>query len=451
MQYSLLVLATADAAMQAGLYSIQITDPQGVVIFARTLPVGQLPSSTIVSNATAQPLNLTLTDLGYPTALSAVGVAVTSGAAAYGQLTASRTTTTAIVPKGNLEIWQYAVAGSQPGAYALTLAGSSVTLFSTTKVVNPGNASAATSFAFVATLPAAGTYSLAVTDFQFPGQLGSLSYTVAQNGTVIPLNSNNDFTAPAAGTVIVVADATPAQNTIGIFGVTLSTTGASPTALLDQTQAVGGVFSSRTINLGSSGKYNVTLADLEFPTIFSTLSVIVTQNGSTLGKIYAQGGKESFPIDATPGQYVVTFVATPGAQNYGLYSLNMSSAPPTVTLSAKPTSVPAGQSVQVSWTATGATSCTGSGTAAFSGSEPLSSTGIAVAIPATATLTLTCTGPGGSTTSAPVTVTATTAVSTSGGGGALDLLTLLMFAMFAAARIGCWLHRRSASPMLGSR
>ncbi|MGO9329114.1 MAG: hypothetical protein ACLQJ0_13475 [Steroidobacteraceae bacterium] len=447
-QYSLLVAATADATVQAGLYSIQITDPNGTIVFARTLPVGELAGSTIVSNPSPQSLSLKLSDLDYPTALSSLGVAVSSGAAFLGDLTASGTSAIPAAPSGILEVWQYAVAGAQPGAYSLALTSSSASLLSTTRVVNPGNASAATSFAFVATLPAAGSYKLAVTDFQFPAQLGSLSYTVAQNGTVIPVNSSDDFTASAAGTVIVVVDATPVQTSIGIFGVTLWTTAATPTVLLDQTQAVGGTFNSRTINLGASGDYNVTLADLGFPANFTDLAVIVTQNGQIFGKIYGGG---TFAVGATPGQYVVTFVATPGTQNYGLYSLNMSSAPPSVTLTASPTSVPAGQSVQVSWSSTDATSCTASGTSAFSGNEPLSSTGIPVAIPATATLTLTCIGPGGSTTSTPVTVTATAALSTSGGGGALDLGWLLVLAMFAGGKTAYSLHRRMAPITRGSR
>jgi hypothetical protein len=427
-QYSLLVAATASATVQAGLYSIQITDPNGIVVFARTLPVGELASSTIVSNPSPQSLSLTLADLAYPAALNGLGVAVTSGAGLLGDLTASGNTMIT-APSGNLEVWQYAVAGGQPGAYTLSLASGTASLLSTTQVVNPSNASTANSFAFVATLPASGTYNLLVTDYQFPTILGSLTYTVAQNSTTIPVNSSGDFTAAAAGTVIVVVDATPANNGVGIFGVTLSTTGAMPTTLLDQTQAVGGVFSTTTINLGASGEYDVTLADLAFPATFADLAVIVTENSQVFGKIYGGG---SFPIAMTPGQYVVTFVAAPGAQKYGLYSLNISSAPPTVTLNVSPTTVPAGQSVQVSWSSSGATSCTASGTSAFIGNEPLSSMGLAVAIPATVTLSLTCVGPGGSATSQPVTVTATAAASTS-GGGAMDLYCLLMLMALAVA------------------
>jgi len=440
-QYSLLILGTADATLLAGLYSIKITDPTGAVVFARTLPVGELAGSTVVQNPKAQSLKLTATDLSYPAALAGLGVAVSTGAALLGDLTASGSTTFT-APAGTLEVWQYATTGTQPGSYSATLAATgSAAVFATTQVVNPPSASTPTTFAFVATLPAAAAYSLAVTDFQFPSTLESLNFTVAQNGVVLPVNSSGQFAATAAGNAIIVVNATPVAGSIGIFGVSLSTTGASPTTLLQQTQSVGGVFNSQTINLGSSGHYNVTLADLGFPSAFADLAVIVTQNGSTIGKIYGGG---SFPVDLTPGQYIVTFVATPGAQNYGLYSLNISPTLPTVTLSATPTAVSAGQSVQVSWNSSNATSCSASGAAAFSGNVPLSSTGTAVAITATSTLTITCTGPGGSATSPPVTVTATTPPSSSAshGGGAVDLGCLTMLSMLAGLRLRSSLRRR---------
>jgi hypothetical protein len=424
--YSLLVGATASTTTLAGLYSISITDSNGGSVFARTLPVGELPTSTFVTNAAADTLSLTLTDEQYPAALSSLGVAVSSGASLLGALTASGTQSLQ-APAGTLEVWQYAVAGSQPGVYDLTLAAGSTSLISATHVVNPSNVATATSFAFTATLPAAGTYNLAVSDFQFPAQLQSLTSTVAQNGTTISLDSSGNFTAMAAGTVVVVVDATPSQASgssgIGIFGVTISTTGTTPTTLLDQTQAVGGVFTTNTLNLGESGNYNVTLADLAFPATFTDLAVIVTQAGTVLGKVYGGG---VFTIPAKPGQYVVTFVGTPGSSGYGLYSLNISSAPPTVTLTSSASSVPSGQSVQLSWSTTNATSCTASGTnSVWSGNEPTSSSGVAVAITATSTLTLTCAGPGGSATQS-VTVTATAAKSHGGGDVDISLLGILL-------------------------
>jgi hypothetical protein len=70
--------------------------------------------------------------------------------------------------------------------------------------------------------------------------------------------------------------------------------------------------------------------------------------------------------------------------------------PPTVALSASPTSVTSGQSSTLTWTSTNATSCSASG--AWSGSEPTSGSTSTGALNQSSTYTLTCTGAGGSAT-----------------------------------------------------
>ena len=432
--YSLLVAAVADATVQAGLYGIKITDPSGAVVFNRTLPVGTLPASTIVDNTAAQGLNLTLTDFAYPAALASVGVAITEGSTSLAQLTAPGSLSNFVAPAGSVEIWQYAVAGAQPGVYSIGLSSGSASLFSLTKVVNPP-ATTGQSYAFVVDLTSAGTYNLVTNDFQFPSSLQSITATVAQNGTVLPQTSGN-FTA-AAGYVVVVVNAVPPQSGNGIFGVTVQTSGSSPTILLDQTQAVGGVFATNTIILGKSGGYDVTLTDLAFPALFQNLAVVLSRGSKVLGKIYGGG---TFSIAGTPGlPYVLTFVATPNStgaastQNYGLYSIRMASSPPTVVFTAAAATVTAGQTVQLTWSSTNATSCTAGGSSAWTGAQSTSGT-LAVIVSTTATLTLTCTGDGGSAAQS-VTVTATAAATkSSGGGGALDWWLLGMLGVWAGVR-----------------
>jgi plastocyanin len=236
--------------------------------------------------------------------------------------------------------------------------------------------------------------------------------------------------------VVVVVNAVPPQSGNGIFGVTVQTSGSSPTILLDQTQAVGGVFSTNTINLGTSGGYDVTLTDLAFPATFQNLALVLSRGSQVLGKIYGGG---TFSIAGTPGEYVLTFVATPNntgaasTQNYGLYSIRMASSPPTVVFTAAASSVTAGQTVTLTWSSTNATSCTAGGSSAWTGSQPTSGT-LAVIVSTTATLTLTCTGNGGSAAQS-VTVTATAAAAkSSGGGGALDWWMLGMLGVWAGVR-----------------
>jgi plastocyanin len=441
--YSLLVAAIANTTVQAGLYGIKVADPTGATVFNRTLPVGTLPASTIVDNTSAQGLSLVLTDFAYPTALASVGVAITEGSTSLAQLTASGSLSNFIAPAGSVEIWQYAVAGAQPGVYSVGLSSSSASLFSLTKVVNPA-ATTGQSYAFAVSLPSAGTYNLVTSDFQFPSSLQSISATVAQNGTVLPQTSGN-FTA-AAGYVVVVVNAVPPQSGNGIFGVTVQTSGSSPTIYLDQTQAVGGVFSTNTINLGTSGGYDVTLTDLAFPATFQNLALVLSRGSQVLGKIYGGG---TFSIAGTPGKYVLTFVATPNStgaastQNYGLYSIRMASSPPTVVFTAGASSVTAGQTVTLTWSSTNATSCTAGGSSAWTGSKTTSGT-LAVIVSATATLTLTCTGDGGSAAQS-VTVTATAAAAkSSGGGGAVDWWLLGMLGVWT------WVRRTVMRPSAAS-
>lgn len=88
--------------------------------------------------------------------------------------------------------------------------------------------------------------------------------------------------------------------------------------------------------------------------------------------------------------------------------------PPTVALSASPTSVTAGSSSSLTWNSTNATSCSASG--AWSGNQPTSGSASTGAVNAASTYTLTCTGSGGSA-SATATVGINTAFTTSLNSG----------------------------------
>jgi hypothetical protein len=81
------------------------------------------------------------------------------------------------------------------------------------------------------------------------------------------------------------------------------------------------------------------------------------------------------------------------AQTAGL-AMSTNSNPPTVTIAANPTSLASGASSILTWSTTGATACTASGS--WSGSKATSGTQTISGITASATYTLTCTGPGGS-------------------------------------------------------
>jgi len=428
--YELLLAAVPAQTGGAGLYSVLITDPNGTVVFSRTVPVGSLQAATSINNPSAQSLQLSVTDEAYPAALSSLGAAVTSGATLLTPpLTASGTSPSFSAPAGNLQVWQYAAAnGQSPGVYTLTLNNGPTKLLATTQIAQPSNGSGANSFGFVVDLPASGSYTVAVNDFQFPVALQSSSFTVGQNGIALTTNSSGVFTA-MAGPAVIIVNAQSAANTIGLFAVTVTASGAA-TPLFDQLQAVGGTVTTSTINFGAAGAYNVSLADLAFPAAFQNLAVVVSSGGQVVGKIYANG---SFPFTAAPGEYELTYVTNPNPQdNYGLYGVQISPALPTVTLSANPTTVSIGQATQLTWSSQNATSCTASGATGWDGSESLSgSTGVTIS--ASVTLSLVCTGLGGASQPQTVSITATPAKTNSGGGGgSVDLASLAILS-------GLWL------------
>ncbi len=407
--YTLVVGALASSATSAGLYGIQILDPTGAAVFSRSVPVGTLQAATSINNPASQSVTLTATDFGYPVSLAGLGVAITQGSVDLGQLTSAGSVANITLPAGSIQIWQYAAASApQPGVYSIMLAGSGTSLYSTVQVA--GGGTSAQSFAFVATLPAAGTYNLNVTDYQFPAAFQSINSTVAQNGTALTVSDGN-FTG-TAGVAIVVVDAVPPSSGLGIFDVTLQGTGASPTVLLDQTQAVGGVISTHDIVVSAAGTYDAVLTDLAFPAAFADLAAVVSQGGTVVGKIYGGG---TFPFPATAGTYQLTTVSTPGSTNYGLYSLNVTAAVPTVSFSASASTVTTGGSVTLTWSSTNSSACTASGGSGWTGTQATSGT-LSLAVSATETLTLTCTGAGGSA-SQTVSITATAAPHSGGGGG----------------------------------
>jgi plastocyanin len=419
--YTLIIGALANATATAGLYGVNITDPTGAPIFFQTVPVGMMPAATVIDNPNAQSLSLSVTDLGYPTPLTSVGVALTSGSTLLATQTTSGSVPNFQAPAGSISVWQFAQSSSgQPGVYNVAVASTSnPALYGNTQVVNPSATSGQT-FAFVADLPTAGSYTLAVTDYEFPAALASPpTAIVAQNGVALTQSSSGGFTASAGNIVIVVNAAAPSSGS-GIFGVTVSTGGSTPQVLLNQTQSVGATFTTQSVTVGASGNYDVTLTDLKFPGNFSDLAVLVSQGSQILGKIYGGG---TFTISVVPGTYDFTVVDTPSTtDNYGLYALHVASSAPTVTFTSSASSVTVGGTVQLTWSSTNATTCTASGASAWTGNE-LTSGSASVQVAATETLTLTCTGPGGSAAQS-VALTATAAPSKSGGGGGLDLAIL---------------------------
>jgi hypothetical protein len=441
--YTLLGFAAADPTAKAGLYGIAITGPAGVVpLLNSSYPVGVMAPASPATNPNSQTLTLKVTDFVFPAALASASALVTAGGVSLGAPSTAGAPSSFTAPAGPLQVWTFATAGTDAGTYEVDLTSASASLLQTAAGVSNGNSHAEvflTSSQPSGTL-AAGAYHATATDFQVPSTLSGLQLAVAQNGVIVakgtasgaPLAST--FTFPAAtGPAILLVDAvTQSGGSDALFDVNVTTTDGA-TLEFDQTVGVSqsNLFDSQTVNL-AAGNFNVKLTDLMFPAQFQNLVLVASRGGTVLGTTFAGG---AFPINPTvSGSYLLTFAATPAAaQQYGLYAVQIANAPPTVTLSASPTSVASGAMTTLSWTTMAASTCTASG-GTFTGNEATGSGSAMVTVAATTTYTLSCTGPGGSG-SASVNVTATTAPATThGGGGALDAWVLGVLALVVSAR-----------------
>jgi hypothetical protein len=205
--------------------------------------------------------------------------------------------------------------------------------------------------------------------------------------------------------------------------------------VLETTQGAGGIFHAIPVTIPTAGRYDFTLADLEFPSALGSSALAVTQDTNVVGQIFGAGTLTGQQL--SPGTYVLNFQGAPAANStHGTYGLRVTNAPsaPVLTFSASSTSIASGQQTTLQWSTTDATACSASngwsGTKATSGSQtvgPLS---------ASTTYELNCTGPGGST-NASVVVGVAAANSSSkrgSGGGANDPTFIALIGIAAALR-----------------
>jgi hypothetical protein len=448
--YQLFAIAKADPTVMAGLYSVNIAGTLGgAPLLSATFPVGlsvAAPTAASLLLSSPQSLTLTVTDYGFPAPLASASALLTAGSTVVGTANGTGGPQTYTAPAGQIRLWTYGNPTSGAGTYSVDVSAGASDLYTFAQGVSSGNTYA---YAYVPGSPlAAGAYQATAADLQFPSQLASLSFAVAQKGVILqksvpvtPPGATVNFNA-AAGSVVILASAQPpASGSVsgnGLFDVNLQSTGASANLVFDQTQSVSStpaLFDSQALTIGVSASFDATLTDLKVPAAFDTLALIVSRGSAVLGKIYGGGsGGNTFSFMASAGTYQLTFVATPSAmQNFGAYATSVVFSPPVVTLTASATSVAVGGTVTLNWSASNAASCTASG-GTFTGSQPTSTTSLAVVVSVTTNYMLSCTGAGG-TSSKTVTVTATPAkASGGGGGGAVDPVWLIVGSGLLMAR-----------------
>ena len=155
------------------------------------------------------------------------------------------------------------------------------------------------------------------------------------------------------------------------------------------TSAGGDGSGGNVFQISTSGAYAVVATFPAYPALSGTSGVVEGPDHNLYGTLY-EGGSAAVGVSPGGAVFELSGVLT---------------AAPTVALSASPTAITLGQSVALSWSSTGATSCTAGG--AWSGNEATSGTlSVTPAATGTATYTLTCSGGGGG-----ATATASVAVS----------------------------------------
>jgi len=437
--YELFVIADANATTKAGLYSVSVKRvANGAVAYASTQPVGQLAPAALLTIPSAGTYDLTLTDAKFPSDLASLAAVVVQQNAIAKSMSAAGTASLALVP-GDLQIYVQATpaVATGVGAFKLRVAQGAATVDARTQIVDASlDAGTPAIYSFASRSPvAAGPRRLTLKDFAFPQAFTTLKAVVVQGDTVSTLRDGSgtlDVDLRAEPVSVLVAGSVP---TNGLFGMTLATQSLGAVDI-ESTQGVGGLFKSQTVQVTTQGRYDLTLADLQFPAALRTSALAITRGTTLIGQIFGSGVIAGQQLD--PGVYVLNFLGQPATtSSFGSYGLKVADAPaaPAITFTASPTSLPAGDQATLQWSATNATACTASG--GWSGTRATSGSVQSGALQATATFDLACSGPGGNTSSS-ATVTVSGARS-KGGGGALDMW---MIACLAGAMGAAGLRRR---------
>ncbi|HVY81193.1 MAG TPA: hypothetical protein VG994_09455 [Steroidobacteraceae bacterium] len=448
--YHLVAIGEAEAG-GGGLFSVQIRSvATGAVTYRAVEPVAKaqrIGEATLGAGART----LTLADFAFPLALTQSAVVIERDGQAIARL-ASPGSTSFTSPGCTCTLYAFALPQSPPGvgSYGIEVrppAGAAE--FATVQTVSAATGTTP-AYTFAIDVPAAGSYQLALADFQFPSAFQGLSIAVVQDGALAGAASSAGTlnVTLAAGKVSVIVVAQPQAGAAALFGLSMGSSGGGAAPLFETTQGVGRAFSARTISIATAGTYTVSLLDLGFPVDFVDLAAVVTRGADRFGSI-VNGGQFSFTA-ASAGDYIISLLAGPGPiqagsqQSAGTYALSVATPPPapSVTLTASATSVVKGQGVTLTWSSQNATSCVASGD--WAGSRALSGSESIASLQAPATYKIECSNAEGVKANASVSVDVTAAQKTGGGGGSLDALVLALLLIVALARAAYGLARGDA-------
>jgi len=451
--FEIFVHAELASGATRGLVGVNLRDAgSNAVIAAQVDQLGDWPYAYTFDVAAATTLTASLTDLGFPLPLAALGVAVVRDARPAGLHLVGAGSASVAADVGTYTAYVDASpAAGGPGGFGLRIAPPAPAAKLVEKVTSVSAPGPVTDVAAIDTgfdIATAGSYTLTLTDFGSGGffdPFTSISLALARDSAIVgTLNAAGTLTFSATAghyDLAIVADPAGAAGE-GLLGIRV--VGPGNAVVFDQTRAAGTDFITASVTVTTAQSIDVKLTDLAFPAAFSAVKVAVTRGADRVGQIFGSG---TFSFQATPGIYTVNLLATPSATlGYGTFGLTAGATPPvpSVTLGASAQSVTAGGSVTLAWSATNATTCTASG--GWSGTQPMTGTFVVTQLNSKTTFTLSCDGPGG-TQSASATVDVT-AQERSGGGGAMDpgFLMLLGVALLAVRRRASRTPQTRAAP-----
>jgi hypothetical protein len=369
-------------------------------------------------------------DFGNPVALTGFKLALVQNGELLVKQTSVGGPTSFNANAGHADLYVVATAATgSAGQYSAIVKRGGNALATVVRAVTDAASTGIEGYTFTATIPSVGNYTLELHDFIFPDGFVTLSATASQDGAVLgTLAAPGTVTLNnvAAGELTIAVLGQPGTGGAGLLGVNLKASGVS-TPVFEKTQGVGGTFTSQDIVVSSAGSYKLSFTDFSAPASLAQMRVAITR-GATLVASVLGGG--SVNVATTPGTYTISAITkaqtSPG---YGMFGVSVATAP-VINLSAT-SSVPAGGSTTLNWTATDASACTASG--GWSGSKSVSGSTSVGPLSTETTYTLTCTGIGGSSTQS-VTVSIQSDNKDSGGGGAESWWLLLVYGVLLASR-----------------
>ena len=308
------------------------------VVSATATAASMLPAAESVTITTAGTYTLRLTDIGKQgasaDAFTSLSVVISQGAQLVRHLAlpSALSTTTSNV---TLAAGQYRVQvlGMTTGAsqYGVDLSNAgAVSVWSDSGAINAPPTSNFSNLQQVLSLTTGDSYTVTITDRNFPVALTALQSVIAQGGNppvcsrlnIQGSSASCSFVASAAGNQLFVL-ATPVTNGAGLYSVkvTRNSDGAIAYAA---TLPLGNLPQPVPVTLPASDSYSLSSFDLQTPVNLNAFRLALVQGAELLTSQSGVGVTLAF--NASAGAASLYVIATPATGSSGLYSVNINRA-----------------------------------------------------------------------------------------------------------------------------